>query len=127
MLPGECIIWGMLRLALLALLCAAACTEEPLALDFALPDLALEPLDLTGGIPDLSERQRDDGAVPTHCQLDSDCRLFASSCMTCHCVALTQSAPFPTCPPQELIDCTAQPDPCGGHTAKCVASACVVQ
>ena len=115
----------MLRLAFLTLL-LVGCGEDDLRLDFTIPDQALEPLDLSGGLPDLAEHNFGDGSASTACVLDTDCMELVDNCMTCHCIALTNTAQIPPCQPQDTVDCTNQ-NPCMGSTVKCVSKTCVLQ
>jgi hypothetical protein len=116
----------MLRLAVLALL-FVGCGDDGLVLDFSIPDQALEPLDLWGGIPDMAEHQGStDGSSATACVLDSDCMTFVDDCVFCHCLALAKTAPIPACNPQDRVDCTNQ-DPCSGQTAMCISKSCELQ
>jgi hypothetical protein len=55
------------------------------------------------------------------CASDADCRLEDDYCTGCDCRALATSESLPVCA-SSGVKCTREP--CGGHTAKCVANVC---
>ncbi|HEX2568794.1 MAG TPA: hypothetical protein VH877_04480 [Polyangia bacterium] len=64
--------------------------------------------------------------APGHCATDSDCRLESNYCGGCNCEALTQDQRGTTCPPNDIVNCFA--DPCLNKAAACdqATGRCVV-
>lgn len=63
-------------------------------------------------------------SCPAVCVADADCRTFASTCDTCQCLALGQTAADPVCGGSQ-VECFA--DSCAGQTAVCDQGQCVLK
>ncbi len=63
------------------------------------------------------------GGTAGECAVSADCRLYASNCNACTCVALPAGSVDPGCDGTK-VSCIA--DPCLKKSASCAAGRCVV-